>query len=67
MILLITGCSSHDIPEETLDLPYIDERALENPEEELTYSEVGGVFVHDFIKAHKDKSVRWTATVTRRK
>ncbi|MEA3320471.1 MAG: hypothetical protein U9Q88_10615 [Bacillota bacterium] len=65
LIILMTGCGSHDIPEETLDLPYIDERALESPEEELTYSEVNGAYVHDFIKANKDKSVRWTATVTR--
>lgn len=65
LIILMAGCFSQDIPEETLDLPYLDERALENPEEELTYSEVDGAYVHDFIKANKDKSVRWTATVTR--
>ncbi len=65
LIMLTTGCSFNDIPEETLDIPYIDERALETPEEELTYSEVDGEYVHDFIKANKDKSIRWTATVTR--
>ncbi|TYS69917.1 hypothetical protein FZC76_06745 [Sutcliffiella horikoshii] len=65
LIIFMAGCSSHDIPEETLDFPYLDERALERPEEELTYSEVNGAYVHDFIKANKDKSVRWTATVTR--
>ncbi|MGD6871066.1 hypothetical protein ACQCU1_02580 [Sutcliffiella horikoshii] len=65
IIVLITGCSFNDIPEETLDFPYLDERALENPGVELTYSEVDGEYVHDFIKDNKDKAIRWTATVTR--
>lgn len=65
LIVLMTGCSSNEIPEETLDFSYLDERALETPEEELTYSEVDGEYVHDFIKDNKDKAVRWTATVTR--
>ncbi|WP_404429277.1 hypothetical protein [Sutcliffiella horikoshii] len=65
LVILMTGCSFNDIPEETLDFSYLDERALDNPEEELTYSEVDGEYVHDFIKANKDKAVRWTATVTR--
>ncbi|TYS60027.1 hypothetical protein FZC74_07705 [Sutcliffiella horikoshii] len=65
LIMIMTGCSFNDIPEETLDFPYLDERALENPEEELTYSEVNGEYVHDFIKDNKNKAIRWTATVTR--
>lgn len=65
LIMLMAGCSFYDIPEDTLDFPYLDERALDNPGEELTYSDVDGVYVHDFIKANKDKSIRWTATVTR--
>lgn len=65
VMMLMSGCSFNDIPEETMELSYLDDRALDNPEEELTYSEVNGEYVHDFIKANKDKSVRWTATVTR--
>ncbi|KMJ58969.1 hypothetical protein AB685_07800 [Bacillus sp. LL01] len=63
--ILLVGCSFNDIPQETMSLPYLDERALENPEKEFTYSEVDGEYVHDYIQANKDKSVRWTATVTR--
>lgn len=65
LAMLLVGCSFNEIPEETLNTPYLDERALENPKEELTYSEVDGEYVHDFIKDNKDKSVRWTASVTR--
>jgi hypothetical protein len=65
LCLLLAGCSFHAIPEKTMNIPYLDERALENPEEEFTYSEVDGEYVHDFIKDNKDKAVRWTATVTR--
>ncbi|WP_404445413.1 hypothetical protein LG307_19265 [Sutcliffiella horikoshii] len=65
LVMLMMGCSFNDIPEETIDFPYLDERALETPEQELTYSEVDGEYVHDFIKENKDKAIRWTATVTR--
>jgi hypothetical protein len=62
---LLVGCNSSDIPTEHSALNYIDEGALANPEKELTYSEINGVFVHDYIKDNKDKAVRWTATVIR--
>lgn len=60
-----TGCSTNSIPTELLQLSYIDEKALQNPEQELTYSEIDGEYVHDFIDENKDKAVRWTATVIR--
>jgi hypothetical protein len=65
LFILLAGCTFNEVPEETINIPYLDERALENPEEEFTYSEVDGAYVHDFIKDNKDKAVRWTATVTR--
>ncbi len=65
LFILLAGCTFNEIPEETINIPYLDERALENPEEEFTYSEVDGAYVHDFIKDNKNKAVRWTATVTR--
>lgn len=61
----IAGCSTAKIPSEPLELSYIDERALENPEQELTYSEIEGKYVHDFIAENKDKAIRWTAAVIR--
>lgn len=61
----MVGCSSNSIPIEVLDLDYLDERALHNRDEEFLYSEIDGVYVHDYIKQNKEKSVRWTATVQR--
>jgi hypothetical protein len=61
----ISGCSSTNIPTEPLGLSYIDEKALGNTEQELTYGEIDGENVHDFIDENKDKAVRWTATVIR--
>lgn len=61
----MTGCSTNSIPTESLQLSYIDDKALENPEQELTYSEIEGEYVHDFIDRNKDKAVHWTATVIR--
>ncbi|MGD6832361.1 hypothetical protein ACQCT5_09370 [Sutcliffiella halmapala] len=63
--LWMAGCSTNNFPTEPLQLSYIDEKALENPEQELTYSEIGGEYVHDFIDRNKDKSIRWTASVIR--
>ncbi|WP_223701330.1 hypothetical protein [Sutcliffiella deserti] len=60
---LLSGCNANSIPTEPLELNYLDEQALKNPEQELTYSDIDGMFVHDYIKENKDKAVRWTATV----
>ncbi|WP_139364829.1 hypothetical protein [Sutcliffiella halmapala] len=64
-VCLLVGCNSSTIPTEQLSLDYLDEEALTKPDQELTYSEINGVYVHDFIKENKDKAVRWTATVVR--
>ncbi|MBM7618330.1 hypothetical protein JOC95_000172 [Bacillus tianshenii] len=64
-IMWLAGCSQGTIPAERLEFSYLDEKALENPSQEFTYSEVDGVYVHDYIDQNKDKSVRWTATVVR--
>ncbi|WP_230500611.1 hypothetical protein [Sutcliffiella rhizosphaerae] len=64
LVFSLTACS-RDIPDTLLHLDYLDDRALEAPETELTYSEIDGEYVHDFIKSNKDKAVRWTATVSR--
>lgn len=65
LIFLIVGCSNNSIPIEVLDLDYLDERALHNIEEEFLYSEIDGLYIHDYIKQNNEKSVRWTATVQR--
>ncbi|WP_096156631.1 hypothetical protein [Bacillus sp. FJAT-45066] len=65
--LLFSGCSTNAIPEERLAFDYLDEDALKlgPSSEELTYSEIDGLYVHDFIKENKNKHVRWTASVHR--
>jgi hypothetical protein len=65
VMVILAGCSMNGIPEDRLDLVYLDRNTLESPDEELTYSEVNGEYVHDYIKQNKDKTVRWTATVIR--
>ncbi|WP_100333233.1 hypothetical protein [Bacillus alkalisoli] len=65
--LLFSGCSTNAIPEERLAFEYLDEDALKlgPSSDELTFSEIDGLYVHDFIKENKNKHVRWTAAVHR--
>ena len=67
LVFFVSGCNNNGIPEERLGLDYLDEAVfLEGiDDEELTYSEVNGMYVHDFIKKNKKKHVRWTAAVLR--
>ncbi|WBL14468.1 hypothetical protein [Sutcliffiella sp. NC1] len=65
LFFLMVACSNSSIPIKVLDLDYLDERALHNRDEEFLYSEIDGLYVHDYIKQNKEKSVRWTATVHR--
>ena len=67
LVLFVSGCNNSGIPEERLRFDYLDEAVLGEGivDEELTYSEVNGMYVHDFIKKNKNKHVRWTAAVHR--
>ncbi|WP_216647497.1 hypothetical protein [Bacillus sp. THAF10] len=65
-MLGLVGCAG-EIPDVELAFDYLDDRAFVDAGDggQLTYSEIDGEYVHDFIKENKDKSVRWTATVVR--
>ena len=67
LLLIVSGCSGNSIPEERLDFAYLDSDVLDGDfsGEEITYSEINGEYVHDFIKRNKNKHVRWTAAVHR--
>ncbi|MDX5475348.1 MAG: hypothetical protein LPK00_07390 [Bacillaceae bacterium] len=68
LVIFVSGCNNNGIPDEMLSFDYLDEAVFAGEgiiDEELTYSEVNGVYVHDFIKKNKEKHVRWTAAVHR--
>ena len=67
LVLFVSGCNNNGIPEERLSFNYLDEAVFGKGivDEEFTYSEVNGMYVHDFIKKNKNKHVRWTAAVHR--